>query len=130
VEGVGGAVVLAGLPDDRVAVVLAAVMDGHPDAQGESSLALGDVALADVVRAGVGDPEGGVELVGGLLGGPLGRPVVVFDPGPVVQVVGQVGVVVGPGAHLRVVGQVGDGMPVAPVVGVNHEGLGGQLLLV
>jgi hypothetical protein len=29
VKGVGHAVVLAGLPDDRVAVVLAAVMDGH-----------------------------------------------------------------------------------------------------
>jgi hypothetical protein len=51
VEGVGHAVVLAGLPDDRVAVVLAAVVDGHPDAQGEGGLALGDVVVAEAVGA-------------------------------------------------------------------------------
>jgi transposase len=38
VDGVGHAVVLAGLPDDRVGVVLAAVMDGHPDPEGEGGL--------------------------------------------------------------------------------------------
>jgi hypothetical protein len=46
VEGVGGSVVLAGLPDSRVAVVLAAVVDGHPDPEGQGGLALGDVAVA------------------------------------------------------------------------------------
>jgi hypothetical protein len=30
VDGLGHAVVLAGLPDDWIPVVLAAVMDGHP----------------------------------------------------------------------------------------------------
>jgi hypothetical protein len=49
----------------------------------------------------------------------------------VVQVVGEVGVVVGPDADLGVVGgQMGDGVAVGPVVGVELEGLGGQLLLV
>jgi hypothetical protein len=32
-DGIGHAVVLAGLPDDRLAVVLAAVVDGHADAE-------------------------------------------------------------------------------------------------
>ena len=50
-EGVGHAVVLAGLPDVRVGVVLAAVVDGHADAEGEGSLALLDVAVADAVSA-------------------------------------------------------------------------------
>jgi hypothetical protein len=72
-EGVGHAVVLAGLPDDRVAVVLAAVVDGHPDAEGEGGLALGDVAVADWVGAVGADAEGRVESVEGLLAGPLGR---------------------------------------------------------
>ena len=67
-DGVGDAVVLAGLPDDRVAVVLAAVVDGHPDAEGEGGLALGDVAVADAVGAVGGDAEVGVEPVEGLLG--------------------------------------------------------------
>ena len=62
-DGVGGAVVLAGLPDDRVRVVLPCVVDGYADAEGEGGLALGDVAVADVVRAVGGDAEGGVEPV-------------------------------------------------------------------
>jgi hypothetical protein len=37
-DGVGGPVVLAGLPDDRVGVVLAAVVDGDPDSEGEGEL--------------------------------------------------------------------------------------------
>jgi hypothetical protein len=41
-DGVGGAVVLAGLPDDRIPVVLAAVVDGHPHPEGEGSLAVAD----------------------------------------------------------------------------------------
>jgi hypothetical protein len=93
-HGVGGSVVLAGLPDDRVGVVLAAVVDGHPDPEGEGGLALLDVAVADAVGAVGGDAEGGVEPVEGLLACPPGWPVVVD-----------------------------------PVVGVQLEGLGGQLLV-
>ena len=67
-DGVGGPVVLAGLPDDRIAVVLAAVMDSHPDPQGQGGLAVAD-RLAAVVAALVGgDAELGVEVVEGLLG--------------------------------------------------------------
>jgi hypothetical protein len=112
VDGLGHAVVLAGLPDDRVPVVLAAVMDSDADARGEGGLALGDVAVADAVSAVGGDAEGGIESVEGLLGCPLGRPlmVVVVDPVAVVQMVGQVGCAVRPGHDLGVVGgQVGVG---------------------
>jgi hypothetical protein len=94
-EGAGHAVVLAGLPDDRVGVVLAAVVDGHADAEGEGGLALLDVAVANAVSAVGGHPELGVEPVEGLFVGPLGWPVVVGDP----------------------------------VVGVEFEGLGCQLVL-
>ena len=66
-EGVGHAVVLAGLPDGRVGVVLAAVVDSDADPEGEGGLALGDVAVADAVGAVSGHPEGGVEPVEGLL---------------------------------------------------------------
>jgi hypothetical protein len=46
------------------------------------------------------------------------------DPVAVVQVVGEVRVVVGPGAHLGVLdGEVGDGVAVAPVVGVQLQGM-------
>jgi hypothetical protein len=57
---------------------LAAVVDGHADAEGEGGLALGDVSVADVVGAVGGDAEAGVEPVEGLLAGRLGWPVV--DP--------------------------------------------------
>jgi hypothetical protein len=87
-EGVGHAVVLAGLPDDRVPVVLAAVVDGDADPQGEGGLALLDVAMPDAVSAVGWDPEGGVEPVEGLLAGPLGHPVVVVDPVVGVQLEG------------------------------------------
>jgi hypothetical protein len=90
-EGVGDAVVLAGLPDDRIPIVLAAVVDGHPDAEGEGGLALGNVAVADAVGAVGGDAEGGVQPVEGLLAGPLGWPVVVVvvvDPVVGVELVG------------------------------------------
>jgi hypothetical protein len=132
VESVGHAVVLAGLPDDRVGVVLAAVVDGHPHAQGEGGLAVLDrLAAVGVVVVG-GDTELGVEPVEGLLGGPpAGGVGMVVVPVVMVELVGPVGVVLGPGAHLGVVGgQVGDGMALLPVVGVELEGLGGQLLLV
>ena len=46
-------VVLAGLPDDRVPVVLAAVVHRHPDPQGQGGLPLPD-RLAAVVTALVG----------------------------------------------------------------------------
>jgi hypothetical protein len=95
VDGVGGSVVLAGLPDDRVGVVLAAVVDGHSDSEGEGGFAVADrLAAGGVVVVG-GDPELGVEPVEGLLSG-----------------------------------EVGDGVAVAPVVGVEFEGLGGQLAVV
>jgi hypothetical protein len=60
VEGVGDAVVLAGLPDDRGGVVLAAVMDGHTDPQGQGGLALLHVAVADAIRAVGGTPKVGL----------------------------------------------------------------------
>jgi hypothetical protein len=52
-------------------------VDGHPEPQGQGDLALGDIAVADAVSAVSGNAEGGVEAVEGLLGGPLGRSVVV-----------------------------------------------------
>ena len=58
-DGVGGSVVLAGLPDDRIPVVLAAVVDSDADAEGQGGLALGEVAVADAVGAVGGDAEGG-----------------------------------------------------------------------
>jgi len=68
VDGVGGSVVLAGLPNDRVPVVLATVVDGHPDPEGEGGFAIADgVAAVGVVLVG-GHPELGVESVEGLLG--------------------------------------------------------------
>jgi hypothetical protein len=70
VDGVGHAVVVAGLPDDGVGVVLAAVVDGH--SEGEGGLALLDVAVADAVRAVGGHPEVGVEPGEGLLASLLG----------------------------------------------------------
>jgi hypothetical protein len=38
VDGIGHAVVLAGLPNDWIPVVLAAVVDGHTHTQGEGGL--------------------------------------------------------------------------------------------
>jgi hypothetical protein len=82
-------------------VVLAAVVHGHPDPEGQGGLALGDVAVADWVGAVGGDPELRVEPVEGLLAGPLGRPVVmVVVPVAVIQLMGQVGVAVRPGPDL------------------------------
>jgi hypothetical protein len=71
-----------------VGVVLAAVVDGHPDAEAQGGLALGEVAVADAVGAVGGDTEGGVQLVEGLLAGPLGWPLVVVDPVVGVELVG------------------------------------------
>jgi hypothetical protein len=82
-NGVGGPVVLAVLPDDRIAVVLAAVVDSDADAEREGGLAQLDVVVADAVSAVGGDAEGRVEPVEGLLGGALGHSVVVVV-GPVV----------------------------------------------
>jgi hypothetical protein len=88
-DGVGHPVVLAGLPDDRARVVLAAIVDGHPDAKGQGSLALGDVAVADAVSAVGGDAEGGVQPIKGLLGAPLGHSVVIVNPVVGVQLDGR-----------------------------------------
>jgi hypothetical protein len=57
------AVVLAGLPDDRVAVVLAAVMHGHPHPEGQGGLAVPDRRTAVAVALVGGDPELGIQLV-------------------------------------------------------------------
>jgi hypothetical protein len=88
VDGVGGSVVLAGLPDDRVAVVLAAVVDSDADPEGQGGLALGNVSVVDAVSSVGGDAEGGVEPVEGLLGGPLGHSLAVVDPAAVVELEG------------------------------------------
>jgi hypothetical protein len=69
-EGVGHAVVLAGLPDDRVAVVLAAVVDGHPDPQGQGGLPLPDRLAAIGAALVGGDTVIGVEPVEGAFGVP------------------------------------------------------------
>jgi hypothetical protein len=97
VDGLGHAVVLAGLPDDRVAVVLAAVMDGDADPEGEGGLAVPEgLAAVGVVLVG-GDAELGVEPVEGLLGGLLvGRKLLVADPVMMVELVREAGVAVGP----------------------------------
>jgi hypothetical protein len=78
-------------------------VNGHPHAQGEGGLALGDVAMADAVGAVGGHSEGTIQPVEGLLAGPLRRPVVVVvDPVAVIQLVGQLGVAVRPGPDLGV----------------------------
>jgi hypothetical protein len=87
VDGVGGSVVLAGLPDDRVVVVLATVVDSDADAEGEGGFALDDVAVADGLGVVGGDAEGGVEPVEGLFGGPFGHSLV-LDPVAVVELEG------------------------------------------
>jgi len=90
-DGVGHAVVLVGLPDDRVGVVLAAVVDGHPHPEGEGGLPLVGGVVA-VVAALVGrDAVVGIQPVEGALG-------LADSPGTgwvgVGELVGQVGVVV------------------------------------
>jgi hypothetical protein len=50
VDGLGHAVVLAGLPDDWIPVVLAAIMDGHPYPEGQGGFPVMD-GLAAVVAA-------------------------------------------------------------------------------
>jgi hypothetical protein len=116
VDGVGHAVVLAGLPGDRVGVVLAAVVDGHPDPKDQGGLALGDIAMADVVEAVGGHAEGGVEPVEGLLGFADG---VALEVGVgVAEHMGEAGVVVAV-ADVKVAGEaVGDLVdgPVAELV--------------
>jgi hypothetical protein len=110
------------------------VMHGDAHAQGQGALALLDVVVAGAVRVVGGYAEAGVELVEGPLGLSLsfaGGVGVVVDPFAMVPLVGQVRVVVGPGPHLGVVaGQVGGGAALAPVVGVELQGLGGQLVIV
>jgi len=65
VDGLGGLIVLTGLPDDRVAVVLAAVVDGHPHSEGEGSLPLLDVAVARRGRVGRAAGMGEADLAAG-----------------------------------------------------------------
>jgi hypothetical protein len=116
VEGVGHAVVLAGLPDDRVGVVLAAVMHGQPHPEREGGFAVPD-RLAAVVAALVGgDPE--------LVVQPVEDPLALADgiPGElgvgVGELVGQVGVVVAVAGVQVAAEAVGDvvGWPLAELV--------------
>jgi hypothetical protein len=73
VDGVGNPVVVAALPDDRVGVVLAAVVDSHPHPESEGGLTVTDgLAAGGVVLVGR-DANVGVEPVEDLLVGPLGR---------------------------------------------------------
>ena len=96
VDGVGHAVVLARLPDNRVPVVLPTVVHGHPHAEREGGLPILQGSLAVGVVLVGGDPVVGVDPVEGLLGSPLEGPVgVVVDPVAVVQLVRPVGVIVG-----------------------------------
>jgi hypothetical protein len=69
-DGVGHAVVLAGLPNDGVRVVLPCVVDGDPHPERKGGLALLDVVVADGVDAVGGDTELRIEPVEGLLGDP------------------------------------------------------------
>jgi hypothetical protein len=95
-DRLGGPLVLAGLPDVRVEVVLAAVVDGDADTERQGVLALGNVAVADAVGVVGGHPEVGVEVVEGLLAGAFGRLVgVIVVPVAVVGLVGAGGVVSG-----------------------------------
>src|SRR5215216_6276212 len=105
-DGVGDPVVLAGLPDDRVAVVLTGVVDGHPDPEGEGGFAVPD-RLAAVVAALVGGhAELRVEPVEALLGVADGVPLGVGVE--VVEHMGQAGMVVAV-AGVKIAGEaVGD----------------------
>jgi hypothetical protein len=68
VDRLGHAVVLAGLPDDRVPVVLAAVMDSHPHPEGQGGFPVMD-GLAAVVAALVsGHSVVGIQPVEGAFG--------------------------------------------------------------
>jgi hypothetical protein len=56
---------------------------------------------------------------------------VVVDPVAMIPLVRSVGIVVGPDADLGMVGgQVGDRVAVLPVLGIELEGFGGQLVVV
>ena len=65
--GVGGPVVLAGQPHDRVGVVLAAGGDGDAGAEGQGGLAVPQGLVAVGVVGVGGDAVVGVEPVEGLL---------------------------------------------------------------
>jgi hypothetical protein len=56
VDGLGHAVVLAGLPDDWIPVVLAAAMDGHPHPEGQGGFPVMDGLAAVVGRWSAGTP--------------------------------------------------------------------------
>jgi hypothetical protein len=116
VDGVGHPVVLAGLPDDRIPVVLPCVVDSDPDPQGEGGFPVTDgLAAIGPVLVG-GDAELGVEPVEGLLALVYG---IALELGVgVVEHVTQAGVVVavaGVQVAAEAVGELLDG-PVAELV--------------
>jgi hypothetical protein len=59
-NGVGHPVVLAVLPDDRVGVVLAAVVDSHPHLESEGGLTVTDGLAAVGVCWSAGTPKSGL----------------------------------------------------------------------
>src|SRR5437762_2092292 len=61
VDRLGDPIVLAGLPDDRIPVVLAAVVDGHPDPEGEGGFAVADRLAAVAVLVVGGHAELGIQ---------------------------------------------------------------------
>jgi hypothetical protein len=66
-DGLRHAIVLAGPPDDRVGVVLAAVVDGHPGPEGEGGFPVADRLAAVGASLVGGDAIVRVEPVEGLL---------------------------------------------------------------
>src|SRR5215216_7780737 len=115
-DGVGGLVVLAGQPHDRVGVVLAAGSDGDPGAKRERRFPVAyGLPAVGVVGVG-GDAELGVDPVEGLLGVAEGAaPMIGVGVG---EHMGQAGVVVAM-AGVQVAGEaVGDLVegPVAELV--------------
>src|SRR4029453_18181963 len=114
-DGGGGSVVLAGLPDDRVAVVLAAVVDGYPHPQGEGGFAVADRLATQRVALVGGDAVAGIQLVEGLLGVVFGVGASDGGVGVGERLVGRAGVVLAV-AGLQVTAEAAGAGPGGPVL--------------
>ena len=101
-------VVPAGLPDDRIPVVLAAVVDSDADPQGEGGLAGSDILAAPEVMGADGNAEVGVEPVEGLLAPARGVALDLWVG--MGELVGQAGVVVAVAGVQIATEAVGDGV--------------------